>query len=364
MTIYQIKPEGIEKVSETSFIEQGIRERHDLQRMLLDRIDLISDDLYVITEEFGNWTDSSRRIDILAIDRDARLVVIELKRTQDGGHMELQALRYAAMISTMTFDQVVQAHAQFLARKNSEENARDLILNFLSQDEPDEENFGNDVRIFLVSAEFSKELTTAVMWMNSRDLDITCIRMTPYRLDDKVLLDVQQMIPLPEAAEYQVRVREKDKQQRAYQWKQKTLPEIWRELKANCSPEEFKRAEDIFVWLQATVTKVFPTANAFAPFIRVGGKDQFFFKINVYGEVEIGFHYLRNKLPFADETIRLELLSKLNRISGVNINKNRLTGKPKFPLKLIVDDHAFALFKETFEWAFSVVRGFNPENEN
>ena len=31
------------------------------------------------------------------LDNAARLVVVELKRTDDGGHLELQALRYAAM---------------------------------------------------------------------------------------------------------------------------------------------------------------------------------------------------------------------------------------------------------------------------
>ena len=35
---------------------------------------------------------------------DANLVVVELKRTEDGGLMDLQALRYAAMISAMPFE--------------------------------------------------------------------------------------------------------------------------------------------------------------------------------------------------------------------------------------------------------------------
>ena len=37
-----------------------------------------------------------RRIDLLGNDRDTNLVIIELKRNDDSGHMELQAIRYAA----------------------------------------------------------------------------------------------------------------------------------------------------------------------------------------------------------------------------------------------------------------------------
>ena len=54
----------------------------------------------VLAEEFGDWEDSRRRIDLLCLDPNAQLIVVELKRTVDGGHMELQALRYSAMVST------------------------------------------------------------------------------------------------------------------------------------------------------------------------------------------------------------------------------------------------------------------------
>lgn len=68
------------------------------------------------TEEFGDWDNSRRRIDLLAIDPQANFAVIELKRTNDGGHMELQAIRYASMISAMTFERAAQIHAEFLVR--------------------------------------------------------------------------------------------------------------------------------------------------------------------------------------------------------------------------------------------------------
>lgn len=56
--------------------------------------------------------DSNRRIDLLCLDKQASLVVVELKRTDDGGHMELQAIRYAAMISPMTFSEMIETFAR------------------------------------------------------------------------------------------------------------------------------------------------------------------------------------------------------------------------------------------------------------
>jgi len=44
-------------------------------------------------------------------------VVIELKRTEDGGHMELQAIRYAAMVSAMTFDGAVEIYGRYLRER-------------------------------------------------------------------------------------------------------------------------------------------------------------------------------------------------------------------------------------------------------
>ena len=81
------------------------------------------------------------------------MVVIELKRTEDGGHMELQALRYAAMVSTMTFEQVVETYDAYLRRLGRSEDPRAVILDFLGWDEPDEEHFAQEVRIVLASAE-------------------------------------------------------------------------------------------------------------------------------------------------------------------------------------------------------------------
>ena len=215
MAIYEITSDTFRKIEETSFGAAGVKERGDLQRLLRHQIGIISPDTLVIAEEFGDWEESRRRIDLLGIDKDANLVVIELKRTDDGGHMELQAIRYAAMVSAMTFDGVVDVYSDFLSQTGGELDARSSLLEFLEWDEPDEEMFAQDVRIVLASADFSKELTTAVMWLNDRALDVRCIRIKPYSDDGRLLVDVQQIIPLPEAEDYRVRLKEKKQRERA-----------------------------------------------------------------------------------------------------------------------------------------------------
>lgn len=214
MALYEITSEKLTKITQTTFDQAGLRERTDLQRLLKKQIDVILPDILVIAEEFGEWEESKRRIDLLGLDKDANLVVIELKRTEDGGHMELQSIRYAAMVSKMTFERAIDIFARYLVQNGNSANARVVILDFLGWDEPNEDSFAQDIRIVLVSANFSKELTTAVMWLNERDLDICCIRLTPYQYNGRILVDIQQVIPLPEAAEYQIQIREKEQKER------------------------------------------------------------------------------------------------------------------------------------------------------
>lgn len=217
MPLYAITPEGLTPVPATSFETEGIRERQDIQRLVRDNAECLEEGLLVIAEEFGGWADSQRRIDLLCLDKSGNLVVVELKRTEDGGHMELQALRYAAMVSAMTFEQA----ADTLARHRpsvapDHEAARTVILGHLGWTEPDEEAFAQETRVILVAADFGKEITTTVIWLRERyGVDIRCTRLRPHRMDDgRLLLDIQPLIPLPEATEFQTQIGAKQATER------------------------------------------------------------------------------------------------------------------------------------------------------
>jgi hypothetical protein len=201
-------------LDKADFSALGILERQDLQAVLRDHIHVIAPDSLVIAEEFSAWDRSARRIDLLCVDRKAQLVVVELKRTSDSEVVDLQALRYAAMVSRMTFDEAVEAYRAYLMRRGSNVDARTALLGFLGWSDPSDGRFAEDVRIVLAAADFGPEVTSTVLWLNKRDVDITCVRLQPYALNDTILLDVQQIIPLPEEAVYQIQIRQKQREAR------------------------------------------------------------------------------------------------------------------------------------------------------
>jgi hypothetical protein len=212
--LYDLTEGSLTKVATTTFKDEAILERQHLQAAVRDHIDVLDEGLLVVAEEFGAFEDAHRRIDLLCVDRRARLVVVELKRTEDGGHMELQALRYAAMVSVMTFDELVTTFARHLEvmgePDHDSEAARATLVEWFDEVD-DEPVLSREVSIVLASANFSQEVTTTVLWLNEfYGMDIRCVRLSPYKHDDRVLLDVQQVIPLPEAAELTVRLKKRE----------------------------------------------------------------------------------------------------------------------------------------------------------
>lgn len=214
MALYHVTDNTIELLKTSSFQVEKIWERRDLQRLLKTNIEVIAPDVMIIAEEFGEWDQSGRRIDLLAVDKNANLVVIELKRTDDGGHMELQAIRYAAMVSNMTWEQAKSTYSKYLQENQVPFEAESKLCEFFGWDEPKEDEFAQDVRIVLASANFSKEITTSVLWLNERELDITCMRLSLHKLGEQLILSAEQIIPLPEAENYQIEVRQKRREER------------------------------------------------------------------------------------------------------------------------------------------------------
>ena len=232
MAIYKMvgDKDRLDEVAQTSFGQEGVLERADLQRMLRDQPEVLEKGLLIIAEEFGDWQDSNRRIDLLGLDASGRLVVIELKRGETGEHMDLQAIRYAAMVANMTNEKTIETYQDYLDKRAGEkgetaeaDDAETLIRGHLGTTDEAPVILTETPRIILASENFGKELTTCVMWLNESWLraagqEIKCIRLQPHRNGNEILIETSVVIPLPEASEYQTQFaqrKEEAREQRA-----------------------------------------------------------------------------------------------------------------------------------------------------
>ena len=203
MPIYRLFGTSIDPLKPSSFTKLRVREHVDILQLLRDHIEIVAQDLMVIAENFCSWDTG-----LLCIDKEANLVVVDVIRTEDGNQTVLRAIPHSAMISALTFEQVVQAHREFLRNLGVTLNAKQRIFNFLDWKRSKEEAFGADVKIIVVAESFSKKLTDSVRWLNNKDVDIRCVMIKPYRYDDSMFLEAQQIIPLPDAEDIQEYVQD------------------------------------------------------------------------------------------------------------------------------------------------------------
>ena len=197
-------------VSRKTFTELKIRERDHLQEWIAKAPDTLGEDLLIIQKEFSGFDGTQERLDLLALDTSGRLVIIENKLDDSGRDVIWQALKYAAYCSTLTTDQIVDIYLTHLG-EGTEEEARDRIADFLSDSESEELSLNptGSQRIFLVAANFRREVTSTALWLLNKGLKLSCFEVAPYQMGDELFLDVSQIIPTPQTADYMIRLAEK-----------------------------------------------------------------------------------------------------------------------------------------------------------
>jgi hypothetical protein len=190
--------------------EIGLTERGDLQEWVLEHPNILGENVIVVTFEFDRWWSSSGtpldRLDVLGLDTDGRLVVAELKRDVAPDTVEMQAIKYAAMVSRFTPESVASQHAKFLSTRSepvTEEQALALLEAHTTQAELSVESLRNP-RIVLLAASFPPVVTATAVWLREIGLDITLMRFQAYKTELQTLVTVSQLLPLRDVEEFTV----------------------------------------------------------------------------------------------------------------------------------------------------------------
>jgi len=200
------------KINGDSFTNLNIWERTHIEEWVRSNPEILGEDLLIVSIEFDRFSSSNDRLDLLAVDREGNLVVIELKRDSAAGYADLQAIRYAAMVSSMTIDMLVPYYIGYKKKYDdvdlTESEAKEQIVEFVESDTFNE--LSNKPRIIICSEGFSQEITTTVLWLRDSDIDISCVSITPYRVEGKIVIVPKVVIPLEEARQYQIDIKRKE----------------------------------------------------------------------------------------------------------------------------------------------------------
>lgn len=200
------------------FDEMLLSEKSHLQEWIAQDPEMLGEELLVIQKEFDGFNDTRERLDLLAVDKNGCLVIIENKLDDSGRDMVWQCLKYVAYCSSLTKHEVVDVYQRYLDQQGQQESAAENLCDFLNSDDLSDIqiNTSRSQRMILVAAKFRKEVTSAVLWMCAKQINVKCIQVTPYQLSQQspqkpiMLMMFQQIIPPPEAEDYMIKMSTKE----------------------------------------------------------------------------------------------------------------------------------------------------------
>ena len=256
MSLYTVDTANkiLEPLGITPLKEQNLRERDDLQEWLVSHPEALGEELLIIQKEFDGFDGTGERLDLLALDTKGQLVLIENKRDDSGRDAVWQALKYASYVAPFTSDDIEDVFTKYLIKNKPvyadlddhafdadqvKNTAKILIKRFLEEHQEmgvaiTTLNPRNSQRIILVAGEFRKEVTNTALWLLDRKINVKCVKVSPYKLGEQLLVDIQQIIPVPEASEYMVRLIRKEDEETIAKVKQADHTDIryqyWEQL--------------------------------------------------------------------------------------------------------------------------------------
>lgn len=178
------------------FSELGLKERFDIQEWVEKTPSILGEELLIIAKEY--ILPSGTRLDLLAIDRLANLVIIELKRDDSGCAVDWQAIKYASYCSNFTAEDIYKIFADYMGSNDSD--AEFKIEDFI---EEEIENLNEKQRIILASKEYHSDVVSAVLWLRDFGVDIKCVKLEPFiDQNNSIFINKTIIIPLPEAKDY------------------------------------------------------------------------------------------------------------------------------------------------------------------
>ena len=163
-------------------------------------------------------TNTGKRLDLVAIDRDGALILVEVKRdlrdvASRKDHGEMQAIRYAASVAKLrTIDDLVrELYAKYITDFEKEELAkmgggrsapewaRRKLEDFLGDRTV---TLNHKQRIILIGSELDADTKSAAAWLAANGVDIRVVELQPVRVGKETFITVRTIIPPPKNQDF------------------------------------------------------------------------------------------------------------------------------------------------------------------
>jgi len=307
--------------------------------------------------EGGRWA-----VDHLFLDQDAIPTIVEVKRSTDTRirrEVVGQMLDYAA--NAVVYWSVESLKAEFEGRCEAENlDVEDELANLIGFESEAEEFWqkvktnlqAGKIRMLFVADEIPLELRRVVEFLNEQFnlAEVLAIEVKQFVSDDR---KIKTLVPnlLGQTAESQTR-----KAIPNYETKKWSEEKFFQEM--NSHPElaiETQIAKKIIDWVKSKNLKVWygtgKRSGSFVPMIN---------RLNIFsvwtsGFVEIQFHFYSRWKPFDNDDKRIELLNKLNLISGIELPPESISRRPSVSLSIFQNDEKLKRFLDIFEWYISEI---------
>ncbi|MDP9378706.1 MAG: hypothetical protein M3Q29_00895, partial [Chloroflexota bacterium] len=318
---------------------------------------LISRERGVPAEEGGGYRWS---VDHLFLDQDAVPTIVEVKRSSDTRirrEVVGQMLDYAA--NAVVYWPVETIRAEFEA---NHEDPQQIIAEFLSGTETDEEEFwqkvktnlqAGKVRLVFVADKIPQELRRVVEFLNQQmdPAEVLAVEIKQY-----VGGTLRTLVPRVIGQTVEAQQKKSSTTRGGRQWDEASFFE---ELKAQ-APAAVEPARAIYEWAINRTSRIKwgkgRQYGSFYPTLEHQGAEVTPISLQTYGSSSVWFGELKNQPPFTDEHKRLELLRRLNDISGVTVPRSAIEKYPSIPLTTLNNEDSHTQFLGVLDWIVQEIR--------
>jgi hypothetical protein len=307
----------------------------------------------------GRWS-----VDHLFLDQDAIPTIVEVKRSSDTRirrEVVGQMLDYAA--NGVVYWSAESLRAQF--EKSCQERGTDAeqeVTDFLGVD-GEKESFwqkvktnlqAGKVRLVFVADVIPVELKRIVEFLNEQmdPAEVLAVEIKQYMGEG-----LKTLVPNVLGLTAEAQQRKSSGSIGKRQWDETSFFE---ELEKK-GRAEANVARKILNWARPPCTTYIwwgkgQLTGSFVPILKHEGTHHQLFAVRTTGVIELYFGIYQRKRPFNDEAKRLELLHRLNSISGILIPPDKVSLQPNILLSALDDEIALKQFLEGFEWFMDEVK--------